>query len=91
MSRNLVRRVEIVFPVEDAALRERIANFEAPRNSGAEIRVGDHVVPNATIGVSINDLRKNLRDLNEHMDRECANIASAVTALENEISRRRSP
>ena len=22
-------------------------------------------------GISINDLRKNLRDLNEHMDREC--------------------
>src|SRR5690606_16791911 len=26
----------------------------------------------AVSGVSINDLRKNLRDLNEHMDRECA-------------------
>jgi regulator of protease activity HflC (stomatin/prohibitin superfamily) len=26
----------------------------------------------AAIGVSINDLRKNLRDINEHMDRECA-------------------
>ncbi len=26
MSRNLIRRVEIVFPVEDAALRDRIAN-----------------------------------------------------------------
>jgi regulator of protease activity HflC (stomatin/prohibitin superfamily) len=25
----------------------------------------------AAIGVSINDLRKNLRDINEHMDREC--------------------
>lgn len=25
----------------------------------------------SAIGVSINDLRKNLRDLNEHMDREC--------------------
>lgn len=57
-------------------LRERIANFEAPRNANSEIRVGDHVVPNATIGVSINDLRKNLRDLNEHMDRECASSAA---------------
>ncbi len=25
----------------------------------------------AAIGISINDLRKNLRDINEHMDREC--------------------
>jgi regulator of protease activity HflC (stomatin/prohibitin superfamily) len=27
-------------------------------------------------GVSINDLRKNLRDLNEHMERECATSAA---------------
>ena len=27
-------------------------------------------------GVSINDLRKNLRDLNEHMDRECHSSAA---------------
>jgi regulator of protease activity HflC (stomatin/prohibitin superfamily) len=27
-------------------------------------------------GVSINDLRKNLRDLNEHMERECASSAA---------------
>jgi hypothetical protein len=26
-------------------------------------------------GISINDLRKNLRDLNEHMDRDCAGAA----------------
>ena len=30
----------------------------------------------AVIGISINDLRKNLRDLNEHMDRECASSAA---------------
>jgi hypothetical protein len=31
------------------------------------------MAPDATIvtGISINDIRKNLRDLNEHMDREC--------------------
>ena len=29
-----------------------------------------------TIGVSINDLRKNLRDLNEHMERECRSSAA---------------
>lgn len=46
-----------------SVLRERIATFEAPAVPGA---------PEAgTGGVSINDLRKNLRDLNEHMDREC--------------------
>ena len=28
-------------------------------------------IATAAIGVSINDLRKNLRDINEHMDREC--------------------
>ena len=27
-------------------------------------------------GISINDLRKNLRDINEHMDRECASSAA---------------
>ena len=30
----------------------------------------------AVIGISINDLRKNLRDLNEHMDSECASSAA---------------
>jgi len=28
------------------------------------------------MGVSINDLRKNLRDINEHMDRECVTSAA---------------
>ena len=50
-----------------AVLRERIATFEAPREKVAE------GAPEAVWveGISINDLRKNLRDLNEHMDREC--------------------
>lgn len=48
-----------------SVLRERIATFEAPPDPSAG--------PAATgSGISINDLRKNLRDLNEHMDRECA-------------------
>jgi len=42
-------------------LRERIANFAAPP-SAHDATVVD--------GISINDLRKNLRDLNEHMERE---------------------
>ena len=31
---------------------------------------------NAAHGISINDLRKNLRDLNEHMERECRTSAA---------------
>jgi len=54
-----------------SVLRERIASFEAPpatANGGGEI--------SNVSGVSINDLRKNLRDLNEHMERECASSAA---------------
>ena len=29
-------------------------------------------------GISINDLRKNLRDINDHMDRECAVVRGAL-------------
>ncbi|MBI4348155.1 MAG: SPFH domain-containing protein [Elusimicrobia bacterium] len=54
-------------------LRERIANFEAPRTQAE--------VASAVSGVSINDLRKNLRDLNEHMDRECASSAARYGIL----------
>ena len=54
-------------------LRERIANFEAPPPAQLTTAEGlplpDAVT--AAIGISINDLRKNLRDINEHMDREC--------------------
>ncbi len=54
-----------------SVLRERIASFEAPAQAnerGAEMSI--------VTGVSINDLRKNLRDLNEHMERECASSAA---------------
>lgn len=55
-----------------SVLRERIANFEAPKDKAEAI---DPVSPDVHVvsahGISINDLRKNLRDLNEHMDREC--------------------
>jgi regulator of protease activity HflC (stomatin/prohibitin superfamily) len=57
-----------------AVLRERIANFEAPAPAPAPPSTPGVPTPEiatAAIGVSINDLRKNLRDLNEHMDREC--------------------
>jgi regulator of protease activity HflC (stomatin/prohibitin superfamily) len=55
-----------------SVLRERIANFEAP---AAQNPLGTGPNPEAAaaaIGISINDLRKNLRDINDHMDRECA-------------------
>jgi regulator of protease activity HflC (stomatin/prohibitin superfamily) len=56
-----------------AVLRERIANFEAPAPAPVSREEGIPTPESATaaIGVSINDLRKNLRDINEHMDREC--------------------
>src|SRR5580698_3688966 len=54
-------------------LRERIANFEAPpAPKNPEDTAPHNVAATAVIGISINDLRKNLRDLNEHMDNECA-------------------
>jgi regulator of protease activity HflC (stomatin/prohibitin superfamily) len=49
-----------------SVLRERIATFEAPADPGAGAGAAA-----AGSGISINDLRKNLRDLNEHMDDEC--------------------
>lgn len=68
-----------------SVLRERIANFEAPAAKQAhslddatpptELAQGTDVAA-AVAGVSINDLRKNLRDLNEHMDRECLSSAA---------------
>jgi regulator of protease activity HflC (stomatin/prohibitin superfamily) len=51
-----------------SVLRERIANFEAPRTESADPSQPESA---AAIGISINDIRKNMRDLNEHMDREC--------------------
>lgn len=67
-----------------SVLRERIANFESP------------TARTDTIGVSINDLRKNLRLLNEQMATECASSearygivldASLITGIEppNEV------
>jgi len=56
-----------------SVLRERIANFEAPQTP---VSAGDPVATSAVTGISINDLRKNLRDLNETMDRECLSSAA---------------
>lgn len=59
-----------------SVLRERIANFEAPPvKPGSEHAVNPEAAT-AAMGISINDLRKNLRDINDHMERECASSAA---------------
>jgi regulator of protease activity HflC (stomatin/prohibitin superfamily) len=60
-------------------LRNRIANFEAPR--ALHDPLSKDALPDADSlggvqGISINDLRKNLRDLNERMDRDCASAGA---------------
>jgi regulator of protease activity HflC (stomatin/prohibitin superfamily) len=55
-----------------SVLRERIASFEAPAHSTTAVQGETSIVTD----VSINDLRKNLRDLNDHMERECASSAA---------------
>jgi regulator of protease activity HflC (stomatin/prohibitin superfamily) len=73
-----------------SVLRQRIANFEAKPDPSAA--TGPASVPGGEmIGVSINDLRKNLRDLNEYVDNECRSAparygvvfdASLITAID---------
>jgi regulator of protease activity HflC (stomatin/prohibitin superfamily) len=62
-----------------SVLRQRIANFEAKPDpqqaTGATVPGGE------MIGVSINDLRKNLRDLNEYVDNECRSSAARYGVL----------
>lgn len=66
-------------------LRERIANFEAPIKDGPQSSLM------ASLGTSINDLRKNLGQFNSHMAHECRSSAARfgivlnaalITALE---------
>jgi regulator of protease activity HflC (stomatin/prohibitin superfamily) len=52
-------------------LRERIANYEAKTADRSF-----HADAGNVAGISINDLRKNLRDINDHMDRESASSAA---------------
>ena len=68
-----------------SVLRQRIANFEAKGEGGGEALGGE------MIGVSINDLRKNLRDMNDYMEAECRTAqarygvlfdASLITAID---------
>jgi len=60
-----------------SVLRDRIANFEAPeaRDLVAAAEAGGEVGAGVQ-GISINDLRKNLRDLNDHMADDCASAAA---------------
>ena len=59
-----------------SVLRERIARYEAPPVEGAVTALENTSESLAKAGVSINDLRKNLNDLNFQMDRECASSAA---------------
>jgi regulator of protease activity HflC (stomatin/prohibitin superfamily) len=51
-------------------LRQKIASFEAPERAAVVMAEGENDLSIAA-GVSINDLRKNLRQLNEEMDADC--------------------
>ncbi|MHB9134201.1 MAG: SPFH domain-containing protein [Armatimonadota bacterium] len=73
-----------------SVLRERIANFEAPKKV-LEIETEGKLDAASVEGISINDLRKNLRELNDHMDKECLSSsarygmvldASLITAID---------
>ena len=59
-------------------LRERIANFEAPADApkSGDASAVHNIAATAVIGISINDLRKNLSDINDHMARECSDSAA---------------
>jgi predicted Zn-dependent protease len=60
-----------------SVLRERIANFEAPPETPKQDDTTPHLsAATAVTGISINDLRKNLRDINDHMFQECAGSAA---------------
>ncbi len=49
-----------------SVLRQRIANFEAKSTA-----LPTEAASSEMTGISINDLRKNLRDLNDYMENEC--------------------
>lgn len=57
-------------------LREKISNFKATESSLEKEIEGLSAGLNATEGVSINDLRKNLRDINDIMVRDCQSSAA---------------
>ena len=69
-----------------SVLRERIANFEAPQIGPAD----DSAAPESPVhGISINDLRKNLRDLNDHTIYECRTSAAWLDSASAQRGHRR--
>lgn len=67
-----------------SVLRERIATFEAPPAPAGEIAAPGLATGLSDVsGISINDIRKNMRVLNEEMDRDCkSSIARYGVALD---------
>ncbi len=61
-----------------AILRQRIASFEAPNTNNIIDDEDDDQVLDADLigGISINDLRKNLNEINTFMENECASSAA---------------
>jgi regulator of protease activity HflC (stomatin/prohibitin superfamily) len=53
-------------------LRERIASFESPTSLIDDEELDAELL----LGVSINDLRKNLNEINDYMEQECASAAA---------------
>jgi len=68
-----------------SVLRQRIASFEAkavPLAPGVEAAGAQAPLAGSEMtGISINDLRKNLRDLNEYMDNECRSAPARYGVL----------
>jgi len=59
-----------------SVLRDRVANFEAPPET-QPLPDTTGIEPGAGVqGISINDLRKNLRDLSDRMDDHCSSAAA---------------
>ncbi len=54
-------------------LRQRIASFESP---ALPLEEDEEVDPGLFGGISINDLRKNLNEINNFMEQECASAAA---------------
>ncbi|MBI4272664.1 SPFH domain-containing protein [Candidatus Uhrbacteria bacterium] len=59
-----------------SVLRERIANFEAPSPTPHAASAETILSIPGIQGISINDLRKNLGELNRHMEDECKSSAA---------------
>ena len=65
-----------------ALLRERIASFES---GDSLLHDSEDLDVDLMGGISINDLRKNLNEINDHMERECAS-APARYGVELDVS-----